>query len=100
MNNDKLLNKRRKKLELPEKYSKIYEELQKDNLDILDLGGAYLGDATVSTIIELVPSRTRLKGVKLMNNKLSDDIIALLIQNCKKVGTLNLSYNHFTEKAL
>lgn len=51
MNNDKYMGKRRKKLELPDKYAKIYDELQKDNLDVLDLGGAFLGDATVCAIV-------------------------------------------------
>jgi hypothetical protein len=35
--------KKNKKLELPEKYAKIYDELLKDNLEVLDLGGASLG---------------------------------------------------------
>jgi len=34
---------KKKKLDLPDKYSKIYDELLKDQLDVLDLGGAFLG---------------------------------------------------------
>lgn len=36
-------NKKKKKLDLPQKYNKIYEEFLKDHLDVLDLGGAFLG---------------------------------------------------------
>jgi len=45
--NEKNDNKKKKRIELPEKYAKIYDDLCKDKLDILDLGGAFLGDATM-----------------------------------------------------
>jgi Ran GTPase-activating protein (RanGAP) involved in mRNA processing and transport len=65
-------NKKKRKLELPEKYAKVYEELQKDRLDVLDLGGAFLGDQTVLAISEVLESRSKLKSAKLMSNKISD----------------------------
>ena len=68
--------KKKKKLDLPEKYNKIYDQLQKDQLDVLDLGGAFLGESTILKIVELIPTRNRLKSVKLMNNKLGDDSFA------------------------
>lgn len=48
--NEKSDNKKRKKIDLPEKYSKVYEDLQKDRLDVVDLGGAFLGDSKVLAI--------------------------------------------------
>lgn len=35
-----------------------------------------------------------------MNNKLTDEAFPTLVQSCKRVSTLNLSYNSLTEKAL
>jgi Ran GTPase-activating protein (RanGAP) involved in mRNA processing and transport len=91
---------KKKKVDLPGKYSKIYDELVKDELNVLDLGGAFLGESTVLKISELIPSRTKLKSVKLMNNKLGDDIFPVLIERCRNIGSLNLSYNNFTDKVL
>lgn len=68
---------------------------------MLDLGGGFLGDNTILSICELFPfSRGKLKQVKLMNNKISDDIFAELIGRCRSVSSLNLSYNTLTEKCL
>ena len=40
---------------------------------MLDLGGAFLGESTILKIVELVPTRTKLKSIKLMNNKIGDE---------------------------
>ena len=69
-------------------------------MDILDLGGAGLGDSAILTISELIPSRSRLKSVKLMNNKLTDDVLPELLTRCQRIHSLNLSYNCFTERSL
>ena len=75
--NEKSDNKKKKKLDLSEKYAKIYDDLYKDKLEIIDLGGGFLGDNTILAISELFPySRGKLKQVKLMNNKITDDIFA------------------------
>lgn len=79
---------------------KIYDELQKDNLDVLDLGGAFLGDTLVFKISEIIPTRNKLKTVKFMNNKITDEIFPELLIRCTNVNTLNLSYNNLTEKSL
>ena len=90
-------NKRKKKLDLPEKYAKIYDDLHKDKIEILDLGGAFLGDNQILAISELFPhSKNKLKQVKLMNNKISDDIFAELMSRCRSVTSVNLSYNCLT----
>jgi hypothetical protein len=99
--NEKSDNKRRKKLDLPDKYAKIYEELHKDKLDVVDFAGAFLGDGTVLAISELfAQSRGKLKQVKLMNNKITDEIFPELINRCKGLQSLNLSYNSLSEKCL
>ena len=43
-------NKKKKKLNLPEKYMKHYDVFCKDKVDILDFGGAFLGDQTILAI--------------------------------------------------
>lgn len=35
-----------------------------------------------------------------MKNKISDEVLPMLIQNCKAVTSVNLSYNLLTEKSL
>ena len=72
----------------------------KDHLDVLDLGGAFLGESTILKIVELIPTRTKLKSVKLMNNKLGDDIFRQIVHKCTNISSLNLSYNNFSERVL
>jgi hypothetical protein len=50
----------------------MYDDLLKNKVDVIDFGGAFLGDQTIIAISELFPSRDHLKSVKLMNNKLTD----------------------------
>jgi Ran GTPase-activating protein (RanGAP) involved in mRNA processing and transport len=96
--NDNLL--KRKKLELPEKYLRVYEELMKDRLEVVDLGGAFLGESTVLAISDLFPSRAKLRTAKLMNNKIGDDAFPELLARCRHLTSLNLSYNLLSEKSL
>lgn len=35
-----------------------------------------------------------------MNNKLGDELFPILVERCKRICSLNLSYNNFTEKVL
>jgi hypothetical protein len=98
--NERNDNKRKKRIELPEKYAKVYDDLCKDKLDVLDLGGACLGESTLLHISEFFPSRNRLKSVKLMSNKISDELFPELVSRCTHVYSLNLSYNLLTERSL
>ncbi len=99
--NEKSDNKKRKKLDLPEKYAKIYDDLQRERLEVVDFGGAFLGDSAILTISECFQqSRGRIKQVKLMNNKLTDESFPELVSRCRLVPSLNLSYNSFSERCL
>lgn len=91
---------RRKKLDLPDKYQRIYEDLQKDKLEVLDLGGAFLGENAILTISDLFPSRARLRTAKLMNNKIGDDAFPDLLCKCRTLSSINLSYNLLSVKSL
>jgi len=49
---------------------------------------------------KLDPTRNKLKSAKLMNNKITDEAFPELLDNCKHLCSLNLSYNALTEKSL
>lgn len=93
-------NRRKKKIDMPEKYMKLYDDLLKDKVEILDFGGAFLGNNNILSISELFHSSLKLKQIKLMNNKITDDIFPELLSKCTNVFSLNLSFNSLTEKSL
>jgi hypothetical protein len=57
---------------MPEKFIKIWEDLQRDKLDIVDFGGAFLGDSNMLIVSEFFQKSNKLKSIKLMNNHISD----------------------------
>ena len=59
-----------------------------------------MGDSLILTITELLPSRHKLKSVKLMNNRITDEIFPILMTRCQELNSLNLSYNQLTEQSL
>lgn len=67
---------------------------------MLDLGGAFLGEPNILIISELFTSRCKLRMVKLMNNKLTDESFPEIISRCRFIASINLSYNLITEKSL
>lgn len=78
------------------KSARLLEELRGDKLDVLDLGGAELGDGAVQMFSEVWGECAKLKNIKLMNNKISDEIFPMLISQCHNISSLNLSYNQLT----
>ncbi len=75
------------------------ENLYADNIETLDLTNAELGDTVISQICSYL-SGTKVKTVKLIRNKLTDDGLAKILPYIDNVMTLNLSQNMFTEKVL
>jgi hypothetical protein len=63
------------------------------------LTNAELGDNIILQICEFIPG-TKIKTVKFIRNKLSDDILVKMIPYLSNVITLNLSQNNLTEKSL
>lgn len=78
---------------------KILESLYNDTLDTLDLTNAELGDGTILQICEFLRG-TRVRTVKFIRNKLSDDAVSKMINCFGGVVTLNLSQNFLTEQSL
>lgn len=46
--------KRRRKLDVPEKYKQILEDLKNDRCEVIDFGGAELGDTNISILCEYI----------------------------------------------
>lgn len=71
------------------------DSLYADTIDILDLTNAELGDNIILQICEFIPG-TKIKTVKFIRNKLTDDILIKILPMLTNVITLNLSQNNFT----
>jgi hypothetical protein len=73
--------------------------LYNDSLDTLDLTNAELGDAIILQICEFLRG-SRVRTVKFIRNKLSDEAVSKMISAFGGVATLNLSQNFLTEQSL
>ena len=47
-------NKKRKKIDIPEKYKQVFEDLKSDKCEVIDFGGAELGDQNVLALCEYI----------------------------------------------
>ena len=70
-------NKKRnpKKIEIPEKYRSTLEDLKADRCEVIDFNGAELGDQNVLALVEYIEKSKKLRNLKLVRNKLSDECI-------------------------
>lgn len=75
------------------------DSLYADTTETLDLTNAELGDNAVSQICSYLPG-SKVKTVKLIRNKLTDDGLERILPSMENVVTLNLSQNALTEKVL
>lgn len=91
--------KKLSKLRVPEKYEKIIDGLVSDSLEVFDLTNAELGDANILLISEFL-NGSKVKTVKLIRNKLNDEVVPKLLPYMSGVITLNLSQNFFTDRVL
>ncbi len=73
--------------------------LYADTSETLDLTNAELGDSIILQICEFVPG-TKIKTVKFIRNKLTDDCMIKMLPFLSNVITLNLSQNLLTERVL
>lgn len=91
--------KKLKLIKVPEKIQKILEQLYNDSLDVLDLTNAELGDSVVVQICQFLRG-TKVRSVKFIRNKLSDEVIPRMMFALGSIITMNLSQNNLTEHAL
>ena len=99
-----LENQKKKKVgkleQVAEKFKGIVDDLKNDRAETIDLTGADLGDANVSSLCPYIKKSKKLKVLKLIKNKLTDDCIPELLISLadSKVSSLNLSQNLLTDK--
>lgn len=77
----------------------MMQNLVADQLQTLDFTNAQLGDATIMQVCEFVHG-TKVKTLKLIRNKISDDTIQKILPYLGGVITLNLSQNNLTDRTL
>lgn len=96
------VNRRKKKLKIPEKYEAIVEDLRCDRAECIDLTNAELGDAIILQLCDYIRNSTKLRSLKLIRNKLSDEAFPQLMEACteSRISSLNLGQNLLTDKAL
>lgn len=65
---------------------------------MIDFGGAELGDHNILGICEYIEKSSKLRTLKLVRNKITDDIMHELLNACfcAKVTSLNLGQNQLT----
>jgi hypothetical protein len=78
---------------------KVLDQLYNDTLDLLDLTNSELGDSTILQICEFLRG-SKVRSVKFIRNKLSDDAIPKMILALGNISTINLSQNMLTEHTL
>lgn len=94
------IKKKLRSLKIPEKYEKMVEGVMTDTLDTVDFTNAELGDNTVIQICDLMKNNTRVKTLKLIRNKLTDEAVSKILPFMTGISTLNLSQNLLTEQCL
>lgn len=70
-----------------------------DSLEVLDLTNADLGDAAVSQICSYLTG-SKVKTVKLIRNRLTDEGLEKILPHMENIIVLNLSQNSLTERTL
>lgn len=90
-------SKRKSKLKLPEKYEKIYDSILSDTTEVADFTNAELGDQIIAQILEGMKGK-KVKTLKLIRNKLTDEGMDKLWNCLENIITLNLSQNFLTDR--
>jgi hypothetical protein len=96
--NLRMEKRRLSKLKIPPKYERIVEALILNSLEVVDLTNAELGDSAVLQICKNIGSKVR--SLKLIRNRLTDEGISKLTALFSTITTLNLSCNQLTSNVL
>lgn len=67
-----------------------------DSLETVDLTNAELGDTQILKILDLMKYNTKVKSLKLIRNKLTDEGVSSMLPLFSNLTTLNLSQNQLT----
>ena len=74
--------------------------MMNDTLETVDLTNAELGDNTVLHILEMMKDNSKVKSLKLIRNKLTDEGLAKMMPFLTHLTSINLSQNQLTENTL
>ena len=77
----------------------MLEALYNDTLDTLDLTNSEVGDAVILQICEFLRC-SKVRAVKFIRCKLTDDVVNKIIPAMGNIITLNLSQNYLTDAVL
>lgn len=76
-------SKKRRKIEVGEKFKGIIEDIKNDRAETIDLTGAELGDNNVSGLCFYLRKTKKLRILKLTKNKLSDECLNELVMSLR-----------------
>ncbi|CAD8115841.1 unnamed protein product [Paramecium sonneborni] len=99
----KLQDKRKKTFKINDKFEPIMQSFKNDNLEIVDLSNAELGDEGCNLIADQLKICKKVKQLKLARNKISDDGAAIILQALilnANITSLHLSSNMISERTL
>ncbi|CAD8083490.1 unnamed protein product [Paramecium primaurelia] len=99
----KLQEKRKKTFKINDKFEPIMQAFRNDNLEIVDLSNAELGDEGCNFVAEQLKNCKKVKQLKLARNKISDDGASILLQALTQnvnITSLHLSSNMISERTL
>ena len=71
----------------------IEDFCERDNLDTLDLTGYLLNDIEIYEVLAYLKPIKKIKGLKLVKNKLTNEGILRIIDFMPSVTNINLSFN-------
>lgn len=89
--------KKKPKLKLPEKYEKLLDSIIADQVETADFTNAELGDQVMVQIAEYIRGK-KIKTLKLIRNKLTDEALDKMLPHFGGIITLNLSQNLLTDR--
>ena len=98
-----VLKRRNSKVEEPQEQVDVEEvvtEFCQKQMETLDLSGQMLLDYEILEVLKFIKSRKKIKGLKLIKNKLTTDGLTKMLDQIPSITNLNLSYNNLTDDAI
>ena len=78
----------------------IEDFCERDNLDTLDLTGYLLNDIEIYEVLAYLKPIKKIKGLKLVKNKLTNEGILRIIDFMPSVTNINLSFNQLGDESI
>lgn len=83
-------------MKLPEKYYRMVVSIIYEGAETFDLTNCGLDESAISTLLEILKSNKNIRVLKLIRNRLTDEMIEKLVGCFPKIMVLNLSQNNLT----